>query len=59
MKNTVKDTEEKTFCIVRFSKAGRQRVLRRGLTLDEARAYCSRSDTRGKDWFCGFRGEGV
>ena len=40
--------------IVKFRKSGTQKIMERNLTLDEAKRYCSRADTRGKNWFCGF-----
>jgi len=40
--------------IIKFRKSGTQKVIERNLTLDEARRYCSRPGTRGKNWFCGF-----
>tara|TARA_Y100000310_G_scaffold310455_1_gene355731 strand:- start:456 stop:623 length:168 start_codon:yes stop_codon:yes gene_type:complete len=40
--------------IIKFRKSGTQKVMERNLTLDEAKRYCSRPDTRGKNWFCGF-----
>lgn len=53
-----------TFKIVRFSrKSGRQRVVDRGLTLDEAQRHCSREDTHKRDksgdivWFDGYTAE--
>ena len=29
-------------------------VMETNLSLDEAKRYCSRPDTKGKNWFCGF-----
>ena len=40
--------------IITFRKSGTQKVMERNLTLDEAKRYCNRPDTRGKNWFCGF-----
>lgn len=47
----------KTYKIVRFWKSGRKRVMRRGLTLEEARSWCQREDTHGANWFDGFTAE--
>ena len=45
-----------TYEIVRFSRGERgQRVMRTGLTLEEARAHCQDPKTRGEHWFDGFR----
>ena len=46
-----------TYKIIRFRKSGRNRVTRRGLTLADAQAWCSREDTHGKNWFDGFTKE--
>ena len=41
--------------IIKFRKNSRtQKIMERNLTLDEAKRYCSRPDTRGENWFCGF-----
>jgi hypothetical protein len=47
----------KTYKIVRFRFEGSNRVIKRGLSLEEARAHCSREDTRGDGWFDGFEEE--
>ena len=47
-----------TYRIVRFSQRfGRGKVVRRGLTLEEAQAWCSREDTHGNGWFHGYERE--
>lgn len=53
-----------TYKIIRFRrKSGRQSVIRRGLSLEDARAHCSREDTHKRDkynnviWFDGFTKE--
>lgn len=41
--------------IVRYYRTGRKpKVIKRGLTLEEARKHCRSPKTRGKDWFDGF-----
>lgn len=47
----------KTYKIIKFRKSGTQQVILRGLSLWEAKQYCSREDTEGKNWFCGFQEE--
>ena len=45
-----------TYEIVRFSRGEHgQRVMRTGLTLEEARTHCQDPKTRGEHWFDGFR----
>lgn len=46
-----------TYKVIKFFKNGNQKVVQRGLTLDEAKAVCSNPDTKGKNWFCGFTKE--
>lgn len=49
-----------TYEIVRYyspTTNKKNRVVKRRLTLKEAREHCSREDTRGKDWFDGYRKE--
>jgi len=47
------ENQEK-YKIVKFRKSGTQKVIEKNLTLEQAKRYCSRPDTRGKNWFCGF-----
>ena len=47
----------KTYKIIRFKFDGSPRVIRRGLTLEEAQAHCRREDTHGKGWFDGYEEE--
>jgi len=55
-KETMTQTNEtiKKYKIIKFRRSGTQKVMERNLSLDEAKRYCSRPDTRGKNWFCGF-----
>lgn len=44
--------------IIRFRRSGNNRTLKWGLTLEEARAHCSREDTHKKgEWFDGYTAE--
>jgi hypothetical protein len=51
---TINEKNIEKYKIIKFRKSGTQKVMEKNLTLDEAKRYCSRSDTRGKNWFCGF-----
>lgn len=44
--------------VVRFSSDGTQEVIKTGVSLKYAQEWCSRDDTRGDDWFDGYREEG-
>lgn len=47
-----------TYMIIRFYKDDRpNKVIQRGLTLDEAQEWCRREDTHGPDWFDGYEQE--
>lgn len=46
-----------SFKIVCYRQNGRNTTIRRGLTLAEAQAWCSRADTRGDRWFHGYTAE--
>ena len=46
-----------TYKIVRFHMEGPEEVIETGLTLEEAQAHCNDPETRGDDWFDGFREE--
>jgi hypothetical protein len=47
---------EQRYKILKFRQNGKTTAVRGegNLTLEEAKRYCSRPDTRGKGWFCGF-----
>lgn len=47
----------KTYKIIRFRNHGNyitKRVIKKGLTLEEAKAHCNNYDTRGFNWFDGY-----
>ena len=46
-----------TYKIVRFRFRGENEVVKRGLTLEEARRHCSDSKTHGEGWFDGYTKE--
>lgn len=46
--------DEITYDIVRHRRNGKQRIIRRGLTLEEAQAHCNDPRTSGEDWFDGY-----
>lgn len=52
---TKKANTPQKYMIVRFyQKSDRKVIKRRGLSLADARIWCSRPDTHGKGWFDGF-----
>lgn len=48
---------EDRYYIIRFVYDGEHVVVARGLTLDEAQAWCQREDTHGDGWFDGYEQE--
>lgn len=46
-----------TYKIIRFHYSGENFLMKRGLTLEEAREWCKRDDTRGEGWFDGYEEE--
>ncbi len=46
-----------TYKIVRYRRGSSQRVIKKGLTLQEAKTHCRKSTTHGDGWFDGFRKE--
>ena len=50
--------EPRIYRIIRMRESAKGRTIRKGLTLSEARAHCSRPDTHGTDsrgrWFDGY-----
>lgn len=49
--------EERTYSIIRFAQDVGRRVVKTGLTLDEAREHCNDPATRGEGWFDGYEEE--
>ena len=47
----------KTYKIIRFHMDKPQRVIYRGLSLEEAQEHCSQEDTHGERWFDGYTEE--
>lgn len=45
---------ERKYKVVRYSMGGRRRTIRRNLTLEEARQFCTGEGTKGNGWFYGF-----
>ena len=46
---------EEKYKIIKFRKNGTNKTIEKNLTLEQAKRYCSRPDTRKKGyWFCGF-----
>jgi len=43
-----------TYKIIRFRFEGNNRVIKRGLTLEEAQAHCQDPSTSGEGWFDGY-----
>ena len=43
--------------IIRFFKSGDRKVIKEGLTLEQAQEHCSYDDTKGEDWFDGYEKE--
>lgn len=43
-----------TYKIIRFKFNGKNRTIKKGLTLEEAQAHCSREDTHDEGWFDGY-----
>ena len=47
----------KTYKIIRFRFKGESKVIKTGVSLDEARKHCNREDTKGEGWFDGYTEE--
>lgn len=46
--------EPRIYRIIRFRQTGRNRTLRKNVTLTEAQNHCQKPTTRGKGWFDGY-----
>jgi len=46
-----------SYKIIRFKRKGRNKVVKRGLTLAQAQSHCSKSSTHGDGWFDGYTKE--
>ena len=46
-----------TYKIIRFSFMKSNKVIKRGLTLEEAQEHCSKNSTSGDGWFDGYEKE--
>ena len=46
-----------TFKIIRFNRDKPNKIIERGLSLEEAKFHCSQKDTKGDDWFDGYTKE--
>lgn len=54
------DDKKKTYKVIKYfkDKPGKQQVMSRGMSLDEAKSYCSRPETKKEgEWFCGYTEE--
>ena len=47
-------SENETYKIIRFRFHGDKRIIKRGLTLEQAQEHCQREDTHGEGWFDGY-----
>ena len=48
---------KKTYKIIRFRFNGNNKVLKTGLTLEQAQAHCSDAKSAGNGWFDGYNVE--
>jgi hypothetical protein len=46
---------EKLYNIVRFHFQDEERIIERGVTLEEAQEHCNREDSEGEGWFDAYR----
>jgi len=47
----------KTYKVIRFRFNGNNKVIRTGLTLEQAQAHCENPETSGNGWFDGYNVE--
>jgi hypothetical protein len=47
----------KTYKIISFYFSGSNKIVKKGLTLEDAQAHCRRDDTHGDGWFDGYESE--
>lgn len=45
------------YTIIRYKQNGPSKVIKKGLTLKEAREHCNDPSTQGKGWFDGYKKE--
>ena len=45
------------YMIIRYRRNCKSRIIKTGLTLEEAQEHCRCSSTRGEDWFDGYMEE--
>lgn len=48
---------EEAYKIIRFRRSGRDRIIKRRLTLEEAQRHCQSPKTHGEGWFDGYTTE--
>jgi len=47
----------RTYKIIRFRFNGNNKVIKTGLTLEQAQAHCEKAETSGNGWFDGYNVE--
>jgi hypothetical protein len=46
-----------TYKIIRFKFKGNNKIIKRGLTLEQAQTHCNNPETSGDGWFDGYESE--